>query len=42
MYRYDEVDHRFVDERVAEVRAQVERRRAGITSRQFWDWRLWD
>ncbi|MGR3715564.1 MAG: nitrite/sulfite reductase, partial [Thermohalobaculum sp.] len=29
MYRYDEFDHRFVDERVAEFRDQVERRLTG-------------
>ena len=29
MYRYDEFDHAFVNERVAEFRNQVERRLAG-------------
>ncbi|MEE8454683.1 MAG: nitrite/sulfite reductase, partial [Limibaculum sp.] len=29
MYRYDEFDHRFVAERVAEFRDQVERRLTG-------------
>ena len=34
MYRYDEFDHRFVDERVAEFRDQVERRLTGALGRE--------
>jgi sulfite reductase (NADPH) hemoprotein beta-component len=32
MYRYDEFDHAFVKERVAEFRDQVERRLSGALS----------
>jgi sulfite reductase (NADPH) hemoprotein beta-component len=41
MYRYDEFDHRFVNERVAQFRRQVARRLAGdITEDQFKPLRL--
>ncbi|MCP1336049.1 nitrite/sulfite reductase [Futiania mangrovi] len=41
MYRYDEFDHRFVAERVAQFRDQVERRLAGdLTEEQFKPLRL--
>jgi len=41
MYRYDEFDHRFVHDRVAQYRDQVERRLAGdLTEEQFKPLRL--
>ena len=41
MYRYDEFDHRFVAQRVAEFRAQVERRLNGsLTEQEFLPLRL--
>lgn len=41
MYRYDEFDHAFVNERVAEFRDQVERRLAGqLTEEEFRPLRL--
>ncbi|MEL6266074.1 MAG: nitrite/sulfite reductase, partial [Pseudomonadota bacterium] len=41
MYRYDEFDHRFVAERTAEFRTQVERRLAGaLTEDEFTPLRL--
>ena len=36
MYRYDEFDHAFVRERVAEFKDQVERRLAGALSEDEW------
>ncbi|MEL6198055.1 MAG: nitrite/sulfite reductase, partial [Pseudomonadota bacterium] len=41
MYRYDEFDHQFVQERTAEFRGQVERRLAGaLTEDEFKPLRL--
>ncbi|MEO0822051.1 MAG: nitrite/sulfite reductase [Pseudomonadota bacterium] len=41
MYRYDEFDHRFVTERVAEFRSQIDRRLAGaLTEEEFKPLRL--
>ena len=40
MYRYDEFDHAFVRERVAEFRAQVERRLSGALTEDGGRWRL--
>ena len=41
MYRYDEFDHRFVAERTAEFRSQVERRLSGaLTEDEFKPLRL--